>query len=166
MFCRDEALFHQLFYSHNFGHNGPLAFHGLGINGKMSELNAALGLAVLPYMSFILEERRKVVAHYDKHLDFSKLNKIKIRENTEWNYSYYPVLFESEDCVNDIMRRLKEIDVIPRRYFYPSLNTIEYIRGGNMPISERVANGVVCLPLYHGMETEGLDRPGFCRGRN
>ena len=61
LFAKDPKLQHQLFYSHNFGHDGPLAFHGLGINGKISELQAAMGLAVLPYMETILAERKKVV---------------------------------------------------------------------------------------------------------
>jgi dTDP-4-amino-4,6-dideoxygalactose transaminase len=61
MFANDAYLQHQLFYSHNFGHNGSLEFHGVGINGKISELQAALGLAILPYMDKILEDRKIIV---------------------------------------------------------------------------------------------------------
>jgi dTDP-4-amino-4,6-dideoxygalactose transaminase len=57
VFCKNEVLRHQFFYSHNFGHNGPHDFFGLGINGKISELQAAMGLAVLPHMAMILEAR-------------------------------------------------------------------------------------------------------------
>ena len=52
IFCNDNKIFNELYYSHNFGHNGPLDFHGLGINAKISELQAAMGLAVLPHMEF------------------------------------------------------------------------------------------------------------------
>ena len=61
-----------MFYSHNFGHNGPLAFHGLGVNGKISELQAAMGLAVLPHMQTILAERKRVVDFYHQHLNHLK----------------------------------------------------------------------------------------------
>jgi dTDP-4-amino-4,6-dideoxygalactose transaminase len=87
-------------------------------------LQAAMGLAVFPYMQMILTERRKVVDHYDAHLDFSKLQRLRIRENTDWNYSYYPVIFESESVLLDVEHRLKQEGIVPRRYFYPSLNTV------------------------------------------
>ena len=61
MFFNDDKLGHQLFYSHNFGHNGPLEFHGLGINAKISELQAAMGLAIFPHIKTIFRERKKVV---------------------------------------------------------------------------------------------------------
>ena len=95
-FAKDTALQHQLFYSHNFGHNGPLDFYGLGINGKISELQAAMGLSVLPYMKHILQERKRVVDYYNQNLDITKVQLLKVRENTQWNYSYYPVVFETE----------------------------------------------------------------------
>jgi len=148
IFTNDVDLQHQVFYSHNFGHDGPLAFHGLGINGKMSELQAAMGLAVLPHMETILVERKKVVDYYNQHLDFSKLQALKIRENTFWNYSYYPVIFESEVQLLRVEKALKEKDIFPRRYFYPSISTIDYAQGQSMPISESVASRIMCLPLY------------------
>ncbi|MNR17304.1 dTDP-4-amino-4,6-dideoxy-D-glucose transaminase [compost metagenome] len=79
MFANDQDLQRKIFYTHNFGHNGALAFYGLGINGKMSELQAAMGLAVLPYMKTVLEERKKVVDYYNSNLDFSKIRTLKIR---------------------------------------------------------------------------------------
>lgn len=148
MFAKNKDLQHQLFYSHNFGHNGPLAFHGLGINGKMSELQAAMGLAVLPYIDTIIDERKKVVDYYNDKLDFSKMQGLKIRENTVWNYSYYPVIFENEEQLYMVQKALNENQIFPRRYFYPSLNTIEYTNGLAMPISESIACRILCLPLY------------------
>jgi dTDP-4-amino-4,6-dideoxygalactose transaminase len=152
LFCSDEALSHQLFYSHNFGHNGPLDFHGLGINGKISELQAAMGLSVLPHMDVIVASRKKVVDLYTLHLDFTKLNALLIRENTMWNYSYYPVIFETETQLLAVQKVLNQNDIFPRRYFYPSLNTIPYVNGNSMPISESIAARVMCLPLYEGLE--------------
>lgn len=154
MFTNDADLQHQLFYSHNFGHNGPLAFYGLGINGKMSELQAAMGLAVLPYMETILAERKKVVDYYNEYLDFSKQQPLKIRENTQWNYGYYPVIFESEVQLLKVEKVLNENQIFARRYFYPSLNTIDYAKGQSMPVSESIASRILCLPLYVGLSNE------------
>ncbi|WP_428231309.1 DegT/DnrJ/EryC1/StrS family aminotransferase [Flavobacterium sp.] len=156
MFTSDLDLKHQLFYSHNFGHNGPLDFHGLGINGKMSELQAAMGLAVFPYMDKIIDERKRVVNFYNDNLDFSKIQSVKIRENTNWNYSYYPLIFETEAQLLQTQKLLNENEIFPRRYFYPSLNTIKYVNGCDMPISESIASRIICLPLYIGLKEEEL----------
>lgn len=158
LFCKDEKLRHKMYYSHNFGHNGPLEFHGLGINGKISELQAAMGLAVLPYMDKIIESRKNTVNYYKENLDFGKLMDLKLRDNTRWNYSYYPVIFESEETLLHIQKNLNENQIFPRRYFYPSLNTIEYTKGTSMPVSESIASRVLCLPLAYGMQESDLNK--------
>lgn len=158
VFSSSKELQHQLFYSHNFGHDGPLAFHGLGINGKISELQAAMGLSVLPYMEKIIEERKEVVDFYGGHLNFSTLKQLKIRKNVEWNYSYYPIIFESEAVLLNAQKKLNEQNIFPRRYFYPSLNTIAYTNGTTMPISESIASRILCLPLYVGLTVNELQK--------
>lgn len=156
MFASDKELQHTLFYSHNFGHNGPHDFNGVGINAKMSELQAAMGLAVLPYMSEILGQRKEIVDYYNNNIDFSKLKTMIIREHTEWNYSYYPVIFESEEILLLAQDCLNQQQIFPRRYFYPSLNTIQYTKGKVMPISESIASRVLCLPLYTGLSPKDV----------
>jgi dTDP-4-amino-4,6-dideoxygalactose transaminase len=158
VFCKDPDLFHQIFYSHNFGHNGPVDFFGLGINGKISELHAAMGLAVFPHLSEILKGRKKIADFYDRHLDFTKLSKLKLREGTIWNYSYYPVVFESEEKLLVAQKALNEAQIFPRRYFYPSLNTVNYVTNVNMEISENIASSVMCLPLYPTLEITDLQK--------
>jgi dTDP-4-amino-4,6-dideoxygalactose transaminase len=158
LFCKDKELFHKLYYSHNFGHNGPLDFHGLGINAKISELQSAMGLAVLPYIDTILAERKKVVDFYNANLNFSNLQGLKIRENTKWNYSYYPVILDSEETLLRVQKALNENQIFPRRYFYPSLNTVNFIKNTEMPVSESVSKRVMCLPLYVGLKTEDLEK--------
>ena len=158
MFAKDSEIRHQLFYSHNFGHNGPLDFYGLGINGKISELHAAMGLAVFESIDTILSERRKVVEMYDALLDFTKIKKMKIRAHTEWNYSYYPVLFSTEEVLLKVLKLLNDQGVFPRRYFYPSLNTIPYANGIEMLVSEAVSSRVLCLPLYVGLEKKEIEQ--------
>lgn len=156
IFCQNEEIRNQLFYSHNFGHNGPVDFFGLGINGKISELQAAMGLSVFPYIDEIISSRRNVVEFYLQNLDFTNLVNIKIRENTNWNYSYYPVIFESEDVVLKVLEELNKEQIFPRRYFYPSLNTIKFINELNvksqMQVSEDIAPRILCLPLYKEIE--------------
>lgn len=152
LFTKDPELFHQCFYSHNFGHDGPLAFHGLGINGKISELQAAMGLSVLPYMSAILQARAEVVDLYDSLLDFDKVQKMKLREHSQWNYSYYPILFKDEVTLLKIQKELNEAQIFPRRYFYPSLNTVPFVSQQKMDISENLSSNIICLPLYIGIE--------------
>lgn len=154
IFCKDAQLFHKLCYSHNFGHNGPLDFFGLGINAKISELQAAMGLAVFPHLETIFAGRKKIVDIYNENLKEIPVKLLRIRENTKWNYSYYPVIAESEEILLKILKALNGEDIFPRRYFYPSLNTIEYASGQTMPVSESIAARVMCLPLYVGLGEE------------
>ena len=109
LFSSDKKVQDQLFYSHNFGHNGPHDFFGVGTNAKMSELQAALGLAVFPYMNKILSQRKTIVDFYNNNIDFSKVRTILIRENTKWNYSYYPIIFESEEKLLEVETAVKSI---------------------------------------------------------
>ena len=151
IFCEDENLMHKISYSHNFGHNGPIDFHGLGINAKISELQSAMGLSVLPYMNTIIKERKKVVNFYRDNLNFKVLRTIKIRNNVEWNFSYFPIIFKNEEMLLSVQKGLNDNNIFPRRYFYPSLNTIPYISKTAMPISESIAKRILCLPLFVGM---------------
>jgi dTDP-4-amino-4,6-dideoxygalactose transaminase len=157
IFCKDKELFHQIYYSHNFGHNGPLDFFGLGINGKISELQAAMGLAVLPYFSNILETRHKIINKYLELLDSKIIQKMKIRENTNWNYSYFPVLLENENTLIKVQQKMNEHNIFPRRYFYPSLHNLPYLEKHSINISENISSRILCLPLYVGLETSAID---------
>lgn len=157
MFTQDKELKHKLFYSHNFGHDGPENFHGLGINAKISELQAAMGLAVLPHMDAILESRKKVCEYYDENLTPLKIQRLKIRKETNWNYSYYPAIFENEDELKKVQKALNEKQIFPRRYFYPSLNKIKYVKGSTMPISESIASRILCLPLFFDVNKGDLE---------
>jgi dTDP-4-amino-4,6-dideoxygalactose transaminase len=157
LLCNDKEVYHEMFYRHNFGHQGPLDFYGVGINAKMSELQAAMGLTVLPYMEHVISERKKVVEYYNTHLDFKNQSKIKIREHTNWNFSYYPVIFKSEEQLLNTQKRLNNNDIYPRRYFYPALNTLNYIQYQPMPIVEDIAKRMLCLPLYVGLSEKELN---------
>jgi dTDP-4-amino-4,6-dideoxygalactose transaminase len=156
LFTKDPELFHKCFYSHNFGHNGPLDFFGLGINGKISELQAAMGLSVLPYMGKILRSRKEIVNYYDNNINWYNLSKIQLRESTNWNYSYYPILFKTEANLLAIQKSLNQKHIYPRRYFYPSLNRASFISSNTMEISENTANRILCLPLFYDLNEDIL----------
>lgn len=150
VFCTDKELFHQLFYSHNFGHNGPLDFYGLGINAKMSELQAAMGLAVLPYLDAILAKRKTLYQAYIAGLQNGRVLQFQtIRTGTQYNYAYFPLIFPTESILLKVVGALQKLQVFPRRYFCPSLNNLPYVVHRPMPVSESIARRILCLPLYY-----------------
>ena len=152
IFCQDLPTRQSMWYRHSFGHNGPERYHGLGINGKMSELQAAMGLSVLPYMREIIAERKNICTYYDEYLDFSDLRKLKLRTSIDWNYAYYPIIFNDEESLLKVKSKLESNKIFPRRYFYPSLEELPYINSNNCNIAKKVASRVLCLPLYVGLQ--------------
>jgi len=157
LFCNNKDLYHKLFYSHNFGHKSSTEFHGLGINAKMSELNAAMGLAILPKFNDILQGRKNVVEKYTSALSNSNIKLINIRKDTKWNYSYYLVLFQDENTLLKVMNALEEADIFSRRYFFPTLNNLPYINDKKTyPVAEKIATQVLCLPLYYNLKEDDV----------
>jgi dTDP-4-amino-4,6-dideoxygalactose transaminase len=151
LFANNDQLYTDAYNAHNFGHNGPTAFHGVGINGKMSELSAAMGLAVLPYLDEIIAARKEIADNYFSNLS-ATVQTIDLRAGTNWNYSYFPVVFETEEQLLKLIEKLNEQDINPRRYFYPSLNTLDFVNGSSCPISESLASRILCLPLFVGLD--------------
>lgn len=152
VFTRIKEVEHRLSYMRNFGHKGPTDFHGIGINGKNSEMHAAMGLCNLKYIDEIIAKRKKQCEYYDDLLKSNnQLGFIKIDQNTTWNYSYYPVIFDSVEQSEKIKQLLEEQSIYPRRYFYPSLNHLPYTNG-DTPVSESVSQRILCLPLFYDLE--------------
>ena len=158
--CNDDELAHKIFYSHNFGHDGPEAFFGLGINAKVSELNAAMGLAVLPHLNEIIANRREISQLYDSLLSATNLRKPNLREEIEYNYSYYPTIFPTETTLLKTKEELNRYEIFPRRYFYPSLNNLPYVEKQEVAVSEEISRTVLCLPLYAGINETDVCRIG------
>ena len=154
VFTQNEALFKKIYFSHNFGHNGQEEFYGVGINGKLNELNAAMGLSVLPYFDFILTQRKKIVDLYFSELKNTDIMYIKLRKGVDWNFSYFPVIFNSESTLLNVIKSLNEVEIYPRRYFFPSLNKINYLNKQSCPISEDIASRILCLPLFAELSEE------------
>ena len=130
----------------------PKSFSDWGINGKASELNAAMGLAVLPYFTEIIGGRKQICETYDSLLEDANIKKVKFREEIEWNYSYYPIILPSEEILLKIKGKLNKIDIFPRRYFYPSLNSLCYLDYKKKYIAEKISKKILCLPLFLGID--------------
>lgn len=154
----NKDLQDKLYYHHNFGHETATSFYGLGINAKMSELQAAMGHAVLDHIDQIFLRRKDAVEKYNSILINKRVELINIRLETEWNYHYYPVIFESEDALLSLVEAMNREDIYPRRYFYPSLNTLNYVENEKMPISEDIAKRILCLPLFHDLSKIDIEK--------
>jgi dTDP-4-amino-4,6-dideoxygalactose transaminase len=138
-------------YLRNFGHDGYYKFNGVGINAKNSELHAAMGLVNFKYIDEILATRKRQWKFYFSQLQDSGLNFQKIHEECEYNYSYFPVLFNSETELVKKVEFLESNQIYCRRYFYPSLNALDYVKIQTLPVGEQIASRILCLPLYHDL---------------
>jgi dTDP-4-amino-4,6-dideoxygalactose transaminase len=140
---------HKISYMRNFGHETPTSFYGVGINAKMNEFCAAMGLSVIDSIPEIIAHRKKICHLYDALLLKNKhITRPMIPNDNEYNFSYYPVLFENESILLKITKALNTQQIFPRRYFYPSLNTLLYVKSSSCPVSEDISKRVLCLPLY------------------
>ena len=129
-----------------------------GINAKMSEFHAAMGLSMLDEIETVLAKRGEV--HYRYYETFKDHFEMPLwKEDATRNYAYFPVLFPSEDALLKTQERLNEAGIFPRRYFYPSLDALGYGKlGEESPISRDRARRVLCLPLYPALPLGVQDR--------
>jgi dTDP-4-amino-4,6-dideoxygalactose transaminase len=145
----DLNLFEKLKRIRFFGHNENKEIVEQGFNGKLTELNAALGLANIKYYDLVLEDRKHKYMLYKKLLSESKSLTFQQINFGETNYSYFPIIFQSENDLLVTMENLFLSNIYPRRYFYPSVNTFkEIIKYSPMPIAEDISSRILCLPLY------------------
>jgi dTDP-4-amino-4,6-dideoxygalactose transaminase len=155
---KDPELLKKLAFMRNFGFNGPEAFAELGINGKNSEFHAAMGLANLVHIRHIIEKRKELSLHYCKKLKSTKSAFPQIHSNVQYNYAYFPVIFDSEALMSKCLQLLNLHEIFPRRYFYPSLSKVlPYLPPTEMQVTEEVSKRVLCLPLYEELSTEEVD---------
>ena len=141
----------------NFGHASVEDFDGVGINGKNSEFHAAMGLANLKYCDAILTSRKRQAKHYDAALKTLKVSRPLISKQAELNFAYYPILFSNEHDLLKASEQLKDNLINPRRYFYPSLNRLDYVQPGLVPIADDISKRVLCLPMFFDLTNEDID---------
>ncbi len=153
--CRDAEVHKRVDLAKRFGHTGDTHIC-LGINAKASEFQAAMGLCNLLHVPEIIADRRRSVELYDSLLG-DRLARPMIPAGTEYNYSYYPVLFRSEEALLTAKAALEAQNIHFRRYFYPSLNTLPYLpTRQTCPISEDVAVRIACLPLFYNLSSNHI----------
>ena len=152
----NKALAKKISYMRNFGHNGYEKFFGLGINAKMSEFHAIMGLCNLPKIKNIIKARKNIWKTYDEILKPEKelLSGQEIKNYKNHNYSYYPIIFNSEKQLLITKNTLAKYKIYPRRYFYPALSTLSFLNKKTMPNAENIAKKILCLPLHYGLTTK------------
>jgi len=140
----------------NFGIDGPDSVIELGINAKMNEFQAAMGLCILDEIDRILEQRAKIWSYYENALKDSVQIQKRNFQCTN-NYSYFPVLFENEKKLVEVKAVMNVAGINPRRYFYPSLDTLEYLQPyDSQKVSRNIASRVMCLPIYPGLSPKKI----------
>jgi dTDP-4-amino-4,6-dideoxygalactose transaminase len=155
----NDYLAKKLAHLRNFGHEGANQFVGLGINAKNSEIHAALGLSILPYVPRIIERRREITALYDRLIEPLGLVRPQVPRSASSNYSYYPVLMHSEAQVLLVVEALNKADIYPRRYFYPALTELPHITTtASCPVAQDVASRILCLPLYYELANKEVEQ--------
>jgi len=144
----DDELAKKIRLLINFGITGPTSIESIGINAKMNEFEAAMGLCVLDEIEQISQLRQDIWQTYQQALkglvQFQQFN-----EHSNNNYAYAPVVFESEQQLLKVEQALKEHNIIPRRYFYPSLESLDYLQTNQECKNSRdIASRIFCLPIY------------------
>ena len=159
VFTSDVQLNKRMAYMRNFGHDGPGRFNGVGINGKNSELHAAMGLVTLPYIDQLIRERMSLSKFYHERLQSTSLRFQRIESNTCYNYAYYPVIFEHRNLVEMLIDEMEAAGIFPRRYFFPSLSKLSYVSYEFLtPLADEISERILCLPLYNGMTSRDQER--------
>ena len=158
VFSKDEIVLERMKFMRNFGHDGPEKFNGIGINGKNSEFHAAMGLCNLNYVDVVLKRRKKQCKLYEELLAGFSLKTISIGGDSSWNYAYYPLIFSSKKQTLKVKEKLEMNEIYPRRYFYPSLDEMDYIEDQKSSVSRAVSQRILCLPLYHILKEDDQNR--------
>ncbi|WP_300521426.1 DegT/DnrJ/EryC1/StrS aminotransferase family protein [Alcanivorax sp.] len=140
----------------NFGITGPESIEELGINAKMNELQAAMGLAMLSHLNDILEMRSERASWYSASLNSRITRQLSTVDQS--NNAYYPILLDSEEKTVLALESLKEHDISCRRYFYPSLESLAFLseKMRNMTKSENIAKRILCLPIYPELDQKSI----------
>lgn len=162
LIAKKPDLLKKAFFLHNFGHDGPEKFEGVGINGKNSELHAAMGLCNLKYLSQVMNKRKFDFQYYKERLNGTPIIYQKIREGTEYNFSYFPAIFETENQMLKVKSELEANRIFPKRYFYPVLSKLNYVQKFDVPIAESVADRILCLPSYYSLSKQEIDMVCRC----
>lgn len=164
----DEKTKDRIDYLKNFGFAGETEVIAPGINSKMDEVRAAYGLLNLKQVDAAIEARHQVALHYRKALrDVDGITFFEDMPGVKHNYSYFPIFVDAEQygmTRDELYFKMKEQNVLGRRYFYPLISTFSTYRGlpssnfENLPNAHKMADSVICLPMHHELHKEDIER--------
>jgi dTDP-4-amino-4,6-dideoxygalactose transaminase len=165
--CPDEKIRQRINYLKNFGFADEVTVVAPGINGKMSEFNAALGLLQLQGVDKALAQRRAIDERYRAGLaEVTGLSCVPPSGETTSNYAYFPILVQPEYPLSRdaLYQKFRDNNIFVRRYFYPLISEFPMYRGlpsaaqSNLPVASRLSQQILCLPIYPGLPEEQVDR--------
>ena len=166
--CHDEQTKKRIDYLKNFGFANETTVVAPGINAKMDELRSAYGLLALKKVDDAIEARRKIAIQYKEALkNISGIRCIEDVFGTRHNYAYFPIFIDSEKYKmtrDELYFKMREENIFGRRYFYPLISTfstyrdLESAKPENLPVATKIADSVICLPIYAGLRKEDVER--------
>ncbi|WP_173467866.1 DegT/DnrJ/EryC1/StrS aminotransferase family protein [Fibrobacter succinogenes] len=165
--CHDEATKKRIDYLKNFGFAGETTVVAPGINSKMDEIRAAYGLLNLKQVDDAIAKRKATAEKYRAALkDVPGIRFLNDIEGVHHNYAYFPIFISAEYGISRdaLYEKLKEHNIYGRRYFYPLISTFSAYKGldsanpANLPVAHKLADQVLCLPMFAGLTDEDIDR--------
>jgi dTDP-4-amino-4,6-dideoxygalactose transaminase len=145
---KEQAAFERAEWMRRYGHNGPEDFYGVGINAKMSELHAAMGLSVLPHLDRVYHARKAIIDQYNSA--FADYDEIKFLANDTLErvaVGYAPLIFASESQLLGCMQALERKKIFPRRYFNSNLSTLTAVALSDVPVYHDLRRRILALPI-------------------
>ena len=166
--CHDEKTKKRIDYLKNFGFAGETTVVAPGINAKMNEFQAALGLLQLQYYEGYKNKRKDISDYYkDAIHNVEGIRSLQDVQGVIHNYSYFPIFVDSDKfgkTRDDVYEALKINNIYARRYFYPLISQFPTYRGlhsansDNLPVANNIAEQVICLPIYQDLEFDNIGK--------
>ena len=167
LICHDEATKKRIDYLKNFGFAGETTVVAPGINSKMDEIRAAYGLLNLKQVDKAIAKRKAVADKYREALkNIDGIRFLPDIEGVRHNYAYFPIFISKEYGISrdELYALLQKHNIYGRRYFYPLISTFSAYKGldsanpANLPIAHKLADQVLCLPMFATLDEEGVNR--------
>lgn len=165
--CPDAKTKQRIDHLKNFGFVNETTVVAPGINGKMSEINAAFGMLQLKHVDTALARRKGIDAKYREELkSVAGIRCLQDAGETFANHSYFPILIETDYPISrdNLYQKLKSKNIHARRYFYPLISEFPMYRGmvsahrDNLPVASNAAQKVLCLPIYPNLKDDDIER--------
>lgn len=168
----DEKTKKRIDYLKNFGFANEVEVVAPGINSKMDEMRSAYGLLNLRQVDAAIDTRHQVAIQYREALrPVEGIHFMDDMPGVKHNYSYFPIFVDAEKygmTRDELYFKMKEQNVLGRRYFYPLISEFSTYRGlpsatkGNLPNAHKMADSVICLPMHHELNTENIEKTLNC----